>query len=152
MTKSELNKMNEAALAELAERLGLEVNPGTATKKFLIESIETKLAEQSRVEEEDNEENEELVLEEGVTPQPKKPAAPKRYKIMIHAQESDPSPFIKVSINGKMYQIYRDQEVVVPEEVKHVLDNAVMTVFQRVGNVMEERNVRRYPFSVLEVL
>ena len=76
---------------------------------------------------------------------------PKRKRLIIHNQEgTDSSPFVKVGVNGTMYQIARETEVTVPYEVIHVLENAVITRDERgPDGHMVERHARRFPFTVL---
>jgi hypothetical protein len=140
----DLKKLNESALAELAHELELEIDPSRASKADLIRAIEK--AQQPREEEVENQENE-------APPPVKTPSVNRRYKIIVHHQEGvENSPFIKVSVNGVMYQITREQEVIVPAGVKHVLDDAVMTVYRQEGRNMIAQDVRRFPYTVLEVL
>jgi phosphotransferase system IIB component len=141
---SNLKKLNEAALAEIARGLELSIDPTKMSKAELIAAIEK--VEQPHEEIEENQENE--------APAPKRvKREPKRYKIIVHNQEGvDNTPFIKVGVNGVMYQITREKEVIVNEGVKHVLDTAIMTVFRQEGRQMVAQDVRRFPYTVLEVL
>ncbi len=147
MSVKPLSQMSESALVKMAEELGIEVNAATTSKKLLIALIEDKQGGQSRVEDPDNGENEESVVEEAPA---KKVRKTKHFKIIVHAQEgNDNTPFIKVGVQGVMYQINRDEEVVVNEYVLHVLENCVMTVPQKVGDKTVQRDIRRFPFSIL---
>jgi hypothetical protein len=161
MTPKELSRMNEAALASIAADYGVAVSADSMTKKQMIDLIIPAIERQSRIEAEENEENEDLILAEPVPEAPKKVEKTdksKRYKIIIHDQEGpDNTPFVKVSVQGVMTTIPRNTEVVVGHAIKHVLDNATMTLFQFERGPdgtqrVVERNVRRFPFSVVDVL
>lgn len=79
------------------------------------------------------------------------PSKEKRVKLTIHEQEgSAGKQDVPVSVNGYAYQIKRGIEVEVPESVIHVLENAVMTVFEpgEKAGTFVERNVRRFSFQV----
>ena len=52
-----------------------------------------------------------------------------------------------LSINGASFLIPRDVPVVVPAEVVEVLNNAVMSVYEKNGNTLIERRVKRHSFS-----
>jgi hypothetical protein len=150
--------MNEAALAAIAADYGVAVSADSMTKKQMIDLIIPAIERQSRLEAEENEENEDPILAEPIPEAPKKVAAPRRYKIIIHDQEGpDNTPFVKVSVQGVMTTIPRNTEVVVSHAIKHVLDNCEMTLFQFErgpdgSQRVVERNVRRFPFSVVDVL
>lgn len=53
-----------------------------------------------------------------------------------------------LSINGVGFHIPRDTTVVVPAEVIEVLDNAVQKIYEKVGNNLVERSVKRYAYNV----
>lgn len=158
MTPKELSRMNEAALAAIAADYGVAVSADSMTKKQMIDLIIPAIERQSRIEVGENEENEDPILAAPIPEAPKKVEAPKRYKIIIHDQEGpDNTPFVKVSVQGVMTTIPRNTEVEISHAIKHVLDNAEMTLFQFErgpdgAQRVVERNVRRFPYSVVDVL
>ena len=52
---------------------------------------------------------------------------------------------ITVSVNGRAWQIKREEKVSLPRFVLHAIDNAVMTV-EKNG---QTREVKRFPYSVV---
>lgn len=52
-----------------------------------------------------------------------------------------------LSINGASFLIPRDVPVIVPGEVVEVLNNAVMSLYEKDGNKLIERRVKRHSFS-----
>ena len=78
---------------------------------------------------------------------------PKRYRIIVNNQDGvDASPFITVQVNGRTWQIKRDHEVTVPEEVLGVLRNAVYTKYEPSaiqGGLQEPKDVNRFPVTIL---
>lgn len=144
MTREELELKPESELVEIAEQLGLSVNPDAATVASLVDAIEA-----------------ELDAGAALPSAPKRakkstsvatPAAPKatRKRIIVHNQEGvDASPFVKVQVNGVMFTLPREIEVSVPIEVINVLNDAVVTRLEQQGNVLVERHARRFPFTVL---
>lgn len=138
---TDLKQKTEAELAQLAAELGLELNTARMSKKALIEAIAAKQAES---EPEAESETEAPAPEEPVAAEPPKP---KKYRIIIHNQEGpENTPFVKVGVNGRVWQINREEPVVIPEEVKHALDNAVVNYIDATG---AERRVQRFPVSIL---
>lgn len=85
--------------------------------------------------------------------QPKERKEVKKYRIMINEQEGELN-YLPVGVNGKVYQIMRGVEVVVPEEVLGVLRNAitdrVIREPQQDGTV--KREVRKVPYISYQVL
>lgn len=170
-TKQQLTSMTEAKLAELATDMGLELNTAEMPKKTVVAEIlkaqeedalsaspEPQIEDEAEDEVEDDEEEE----EEEEAPKPKaakakKPEQARKYKIIIHNQDGvNNTPFVKVGVNGKIYTIPREKEVVIPYDVKHVLDSATETHYETEVSGRDkrsvERQVRRFPMSVLEVL
>lgn len=79
-----------------------------------------------------------------------------RVRIKIHAGPGpDGNDDVKVSVNGKMFQIKRDTEVNVPQGVLSVLRDAVTTVTQLNGTYEDgsmkytERQVPRFAVEVI---
>lgn len=57
---------------------------------------------------------------------------------------------VLIGVNGVMYQIKRGEPVAVPEEVLHVLRNAITTVTSSApGGGVTTREVPRYQFNVI---
>jgi len=78
-------------------------------------------------------------------------AAPKskRTTVIFHNQDGEAGSIdIFTSVNGKAYQIKREVEVELPEEVLGVIDNAIITKFSK-GPKGEDvsRDVKRYPYT-----
>lgn len=155
MTKAELNRKTETELATIAADMGLTLNADTMSKVAMVSQILTQqelLAGLEPVDagepadEFEDEPTEVLAPTTGRTR-----AKAKKYRIVVHNQEGpDNTPFITVGVNGTVWQINRDAEVVVPEEVKHVLENAVVTRFEPgPDNTLVAKDARRFPFSVL---
>jgi len=77
-------------------------------------------------------------------------AAPKRVKVRIHNQEGvvGGTADVFVGVNGRGYQIKREEDVELPVEVLHALDNAVMTVVERGDDGNEiQREIKRFAYS-----
>lgn len=77
-----------------------------------------------------------------VPPKAPKKAAPvgqKKYKIIIEEGGMEDLPFVFVGVNQDTFKIMRGEEVVIPESVKEVLDNAMITT------MYQDRNGRRSP-------
>ncbi len=86
-----------------------------------------------------------------VAPKPKR----KMYKLKIASTRDDKGP-VFIGVNGKTYQIQRDVEVSVPEEVVEVLKNSVMTVWEKQeepnGQLTTiKRDVNRFPHMAMPV-
>jgi hypothetical protein len=77
----------------------------------------------------------------------------KKYRIMINEQDGELN-YLPVGVNGKVYQIMRGVEVVVPEEVVDVLRNAITDKVirepQQDGTI--KREVRKVPYISYQVL
>lgn len=81
---------------------------------------------------------------------------PKRKMVTIFIDEEKGKPnYEVVGVNGKMYQIQRGVDVEVPEEVVHVLNNAIATRYVKTVNRtsgLEELVPQNYlltPFRVI---
>lgn len=144
-TEQQLSKLTESALAKLAkEEFGLDT--GNDSKAGMVQAI---LAAQAEAEQDD-------ALPGVAAPEaesaPEIPAPPKRFKIIVHNQEGvENTPFVKVGVNGTMYQIKREVEVEVPEPVVSVLKEAVIDKYEPGpdGSGTALVKVRRFPFTVL---
>lgn len=76
--------------------------------------------------------------------------AQKRVKIIIGEGDAQDDPFVFVQVNGVAYKIMRGEEVSVPEAVKHVLDNAIVTVSVKGSDgKMRPRKQMRFPYQFL---
>jgi hypothetical protein len=80
----------------------------------------------------------------------------KKVRIMMHNQEGAlGNQPVFVSVNGMGYSIPRDVPVVIPVPILKALEDAVETKYYReeIGGVfvgpMLERQVRRFPFSII---
>ena len=135
-SRAQLNKLTSADLRALAEKeFGLEVSEDTQR----MDAIRGVL---------DAQEAKSLVEAGEEAPAPKKE---KKFRIIIHNQEgAEGSSFIKIMVNGVMFQINREKEVTVPARVKEVLDNAIQTKFEPDENGdLQPRDVRRFAYTVL---
>jgi hypothetical protein len=87
---------------------------------------------------------------------PKAARKQKKYRLMVNEQEGELG-YLVVGVNGKVYQITRGVEVVVPEEVIGVLKNAITDKIirepQQDGTIKREvRKVSYISYSVLGVV
>ena len=72
----------------------------------------------------------------------------KYFDVLIHPTGDDSqSPVVDVQIDGYLTRIPRGVSCRVSEEVLHVLQNAVVTTYKKVGNEVQEVNIPRFPFS-----
>ena len=70
-----------------------------------------------------------------------------RSKVSFH-NTSDETGDIFVQLNGVAYQIKREEEVSLPNEVLGVIDDAIITKLERGGNGEEiTRDIRRFPYT-----
>ena len=70
-----------------------------------------------------------------------------RTKVSFH-NTSDETGDIFVQLNGVAYQIKREEEVSLPNEVLGVIDDAIITKLERGGNGEEiTRDIRRFPYT-----
>ena len=144
-TKEELNAKKTTELAVIAEELGIQLVAENTTKPTYIKEI---LQAQ--------EEDAALTIAAETEPEPelepeiKAPKAEKKFRISVSNQDGvENTPFVKVCVNGTMYAIPRETEVVVPESVIEVLNNAVTTRFIQEGRDVVARSAKRFPFSIL---
>jgi len=137
-TAKELKTLSETQLAAVAEDLGLQlVAENTSKSTFIAEIIEAQEDDAGVV-------VDELIAEPVVVKKPKK------FRILVSNQEGvEQTEFVKVQVDGVMYTLPREVEVVVPEIVVEVLNNAVVTRYAQEGGLMVERKARRFPFQVL---
>jgi hypothetical protein len=71
-----------------------------------------------------------------------------KMELTLHAGEGDIGrQAVFLSINGHGFNIPRSIPVIVPEEVIEILDNATMTVYERVGDKMVPRDVKRFAYN-----
>jgi hypothetical protein len=139
MTKRELGLKSEAELLAMAEAQGLDVSSDPDKAELIELLVDTiKPAAKARP--------------KAAPRAAAAPTGPKKYRVIVNNQDGvDASPFITVQVNGKTWQIKRDHEVVVPEEVLHVLNNAVYTKYESsgAGGLQEPRDVNRFPVTIL---
>lgn len=151
-TKQALSGKTEAALAELAMDLGLELDTAKMAKKDVIEAIlkaEADDAYSAGVTVETTEDDEVIAKETK--------RRNSKYKVILHNQEGvNNTPFVKVGVNGILTAIPREVEVVISHEIKHVLDSAVESHYDQTTvngvKVVAERLVRRFPYTLVEVM
>jgi hypothetical protein len=160
-TNADLAAKSEAELGEIAQLLGLKLNIATSSKNDVITAILAEAgADGDDLEEEVEEIEDDLEEEVVVAKAPKKRAtkaatapvktASGKKRIIVHNQEgNDAGPFVKVGLNGVMYAIPRDVEVIVPDGVVGVLSNAIVTRTTQEGRQTVERSAPRHPFTVL---
>ncbi len=76
----------------------------------------------------------------------------KYFEVLIHPTGDDSqSPVVDVQIDGYLTRIPRGVPCRVSEEVLHVLQNAVVTTYKKVGDAVTEVNIPRFPFSATPV-
>jgi len=141
-TKEELNKKKEPELAAIAEELGIQlVAENTAKATFIKEILQAQ--EDDAAIEILPDVDPRAPIEEVVVPE-------KKFRISISNQEGvEATAFVKVGVNGQMYAIPRETEVVVPASVVEVLNNAIVTRFVQEGRELVARSARRFPFTIL---
>ena len=70
-----------------------------------------------------------------------------RSKVSFH-NTSDETGDIFVQLNGVAYQIKREEEVSLPNEVLGVIDDAIITRFERNDKGEEiTRDIKRFPYT-----
>ena len=140
MTKRDLGMKSEAELLAMAEAQGLDVSSDPDKAELIDMLVVTKSAPKARAK----------TSAKAATPAE---TGPKRYRIIVNNQDGvDASPFITVQVNGRTWQIKRDHEVTVPEEVLGVLRNAVYTKYEPSaiqGGLQEPKDVNRFPVTIL---
>ena len=148
--RAQLTKMNKDELAALAqERFGEDLSG--MKKSEMVENIVI-LQEQAAVQAPETPQPSDAVE---ITDQtgPVAPAAKRKARIVIPAADGElGGEDVFVSVNGYAYQIKRDAEVTVPEEVVETLRNATYTAYREVDGEMQGRDVQRYPFQIIEWL
>lgn len=143
-TKEELNKKKDPELAAIAEELGLLLVPENTGKATYIKEILQAQEEDAAVAVEIIPDVDPLLVVEEA------PVKEKRFRISVSNQEGvENTAFVKVGVNGQMYTIPRETEVIVPASVVEVLNNAIVTRFIQEGRNLVEQKARRFPFSVL---
>jgi len=71
----------------------------------------------------------------------------RRSKVIFHNTQEDTSD-VFAQINGVAYQIQREKEVNIPNEVLATLDNCIITKFERDSTGSEiERDIKRFPYT-----
>jgi hypothetical protein len=78
----------------------------------------------------------------------------KKIKLMIHKTEGDTGSIdVPVSVNGKTWLIKRGMEVIVPDFLVEVLENAVKEIYvqDEVTKSITKREVPAYPFSAMAI-
>lgn len=145
---AQLSKLTDAELRKIAESHGITWE-ASQSKKEIIELITAAELAAAPAPDEVPESQETTLIDENSAPLQTRE---KKFRIIVHNQDGvDSSPFIKVGVNDVVYQIAREREVVVPEAVKHVLENAVITRYEDApdGRSKVEVQARRFPFTVL---
>lgn len=72
----------------------------------------------------------------------------KYYDVLIHMTGDDSqSPVVDIQIDGYLTRIPRGVNCRVSEEVLHVLQNAVVTTYKKVGDDVQEVNIPRFPYT-----
>lgn len=147
-TEQQLNKLTESAVAKILEtEFRLQV-PAAATKAEMVQAV---LAAQA-------EESQDSAIPAVIPPSPpiwttSTVSSPnRRLRLIVHNQEGvENTPFVKVGVNGVMYQLPREKELEVPEAVVNVLRDAVIDKFEpgADGSGTQLTKVRRFPFTVL---
>ena len=97
-----------------------------------------------------SEETNPVVDEKPATKTRSRKAKSDRIKVRFHNQEGVPggTDAIFVGVNGRGYQIQREQDVELPNEVIHAIDNAVITKTERDSEGNEvDREIHRFPYS-----
>jgi hypothetical protein len=139
-TTKTLASKTDAELASIAEELGLQVDVDTATKNGLISTILSAQDSEVAI-------SEIIPAKTSTTKVDKKAFA----RIVMANQEGvENTPFVKVQVNGTMYALPREVEVVVPASVVGVLNHAVATTYHPDDRgIFQSRQTRRFPFQVL---
>ena len=75
----------------------------------------------------------------------------RRVKIMLEESDDIPPTGLFLAINGRAYVIRPGEEVDVPEEVVHCLNDAVMSTprVDNTNNIIDYRNKLRFPYRVI---
>jgi hypothetical protein len=71
------------------------------------------------------------------------------FNVLIHQTGDDSqSNIVEVSVDGYLTRIPRGIPCRISETVLHVLQNAVVTSYKKIGDDVTEVNIPRFPFSV----
>ena len=147
LTIKELKSKSDAELSVIAEELGLQLNAENTTKNDFITEIIQALEEDKAVALADAIDDILPVVEE---PKVVKANIIRKFRLILSNQEGvENTKFVKVQVNGEMFAIPRETEVVVPESVVGVLNNAVATYFRQEGDALVPFKARRFPFQIL---
>ena len=143
----ELKDKSEPELAAIAEELGLQLNAeSTGKNTFIMEIIQAQEEDAAAQADEPPEEVVNLTKPTANTRERKE----KKVRLIVSNQEGvEQTPFVKVQVNGYMYVLPRETEVVVPESVVGVLKNAVVTRLVQSNGDWIEQTARRFPYTVL---
>ena len=78
-------------------------------------------------------------------------AAAERVKVRFHNQEGviGGTDDIVAGVNGKMYQIQREQDVSLPRFVLETIKNAAITTFEKIDGKDVQRDIQRFPYSLV---
>lgn len=146
-----------AAAAELGNGLDPSANPSLSEDDAEAEALAAEQAEaetQRRIDEaiiadrlKRDEEAEQAKEEAGVAPL----TGGKRVTIMLEESDDIPPTGLFLGINGRSYMVRPGEEVEVPEEVVHCLNDAVMATpkTDQQGNVIDYRNRLRFPYRII---
>ena len=143
--RSELEGLNRDQLAQLAEDHGITVKARTGKGELIGMLTGEQQAEDAPVTDQPSDQSD---AERAAAARDQE-----RVEIIVHSDANDSSD-VKVGVNGRMYLIKRDTPVRVPKSVVNVLENAVETrlepVGQRADGTVEyrERSARRFAFDV----
>ena len=139
----ELSTKTEKELAAIAEELGLALNAESTSKNdYILEIIQAQ--------EEDAVDAAEPIATIVTNDPTSLPAKVKKFRIIMSNQEGpEETRFVKVQVNQEMFAIPREVEVVVPDYVVEVLNNAIVTRYVQEGLDLVERKAKRFPFSIL---
>lgn len=145
-SKEDLMSKKEPELNKLAAEYGVDLRTDSASKAQVVEALLVAQAELEAPAEVVIEEAS-VAAEEVVAPAEK---AEQRFRIIVHNQEGvDAGKFVKVQVNGTMFAIPREREVVVPASVIEVLNNAVLVRTEYEDGKQVEVPARRFPYTVL---
>ena len=75
----------------------------------------------------------------------------KRITIMLEESDDIPPTGLFLGVNGRSYMVRPGEEVEVPEEVVHCLNDAVMATpkTDQQGNVVDYRSRLRFPYRII---
>ena len=81
-----------------------------------------------------------------------------QYQLQLEAEEDRRMKYVVIGLNGRGYQIPFDKEVVLPESVVRVCDDAVVTSFKQsdkssLGKIVHDSfEHKTYPYTILEYM